>query len=306
MNSFACLQSSRRALHRVFIEHETLLTRQFLPAQRTLPIYQNRLFSASPLQLKGRRQNSRKEEPETDDLDSEDRPERFVVDRRYTTQKAFEQSGRDRLPQDFEITDPKIMVLDNGVFDGPFVTRNVLSRLPDTESLRMITPYIIGDPKANKPNQYAICKIVNKRDEYERQRELKQRQRLSKMATPKQKEIEMSWAISDNDFQMKTNQLIDFLSKGDKVEIVLGFKKKGQKKRTSEETAEEVWAKVRKLVEDLGSREYKPSEGEVGRTMRVYVQGISKQETKRAANEKAPAEKAPAEKAPQEADAKEV
>ncbi|KAF4336459.1 translation initiation factor IF-3 [Fusarium beomiforme] len=270
MSSFACLQSSRRALYRVFIERETLLTRQLLPT-RTLPI-QNRFFSVSP-QLA--RRSKRQEEVEIDPFENEDRDQSY--DRRYTTKEEFEKSGRDRLPQDFEITDPKIMVLDNGVFDGPLLTKNVLSRLPETESLRMITPYIPADPKNDKQTQYAICKIVNKREEYERQRELAQRKRLSKQTTPKTKEVEMSWAISEHDFGVKAKQLIDFLSKGMKVELILGYKKKGQKKRTSEDTAEEVFAKVNKLIHVLGSREYRPKDGEVGQTMRIYLEGIIKQ-----------------------------
>ncbi|KAG7411512.1 Translation initiation factor IF-3 [Fusarium oxysporum f. sp. rapae] len=271
MNSFACLQSSRRALYRVFVQHEALLTRQFQPP-RALPI-QNRFFSAS--QLNARKSKKREEEVETDPFADEGQDRSF--DRRYTTQEEFEKSGRDRLPQDFEIKDPKIMVLDNGVFDGPLLTKNVLSRLPETDSLRMVTPYIPGDPKNNKPTQYAICKIVNKREEYERQRELTQRRRLSKQTTPKTKEVEMSWAISEHDLGVKTQQLVGFLSKGMKVELILGFKKKGQKRRTSEDTAEEVYTKVNKLVEQLGSREYKPRDGEVGKTMRIYLEGIIKQ-----------------------------
>ncbi|ENH70414.1 Translation initiation factor 3, C-terminal [Fusarium oxysporum f. sp. vasinfectum] len=271
MNSFACLQSSRRALYRVFVQHEALLTRQFQPP-RALPI-QNRSFSAS--QSRARKSKKREDEIETDPFADEGQDRSF--DRRYTTQEEFEKSGRDRLPQDFEIKDPKIMVLDNGVFDGPLLTKNVLSRLPETDSLRMVTPYIPGDPKKDKPTQYAICKIVNKREEYERQRELTQRRRLSKQTTPKTKEVEMSWAISEHDLGVKTQQLVGFLSKGMKVELILGFKKKGQKRRTSEDTAEEVYTKVNKLVEQLGSREYKPRDGEVGKTMRIYLEGIIKQ-----------------------------
>ncbi|KAL4728858.1 hypothetical protein ACLX1H_003259 [Fusarium chlamydosporum] len=258
MSSFTCLQSSRRALYRVFIEREALLTRQFLPTtQRT-----------------GRRGKAGQDEFEAEPSEEEDRG----YDRRYTTKEDFAKSGRDRLPIDFEITDPKIMVIDNGVFDGPLLTRNVMSRIDtSTKSLRMATPYIPADPKNNKPVQYALCKIVNKKEEYERQRELHERRRVSKQTSTKTKEIEMSWAISENDLRIKTKQLIGFLSKGMKVEVILGFKKKGQKKRTSEDTAEEVFAKVQKLVKDLGSREYKPREGDIGRTMRFYLEGISKE-----------------------------
>ncbi|EKJ72704.1 hypothetical protein FPSE_07104 [Fusarium pseudograminearum CS3096] len=275
MSSFACLQSSRRALYRVFVEREAL-TRQFIPTQRILPVYHNRRFSVSPLHLKGkaRRGKAGQDDFETEPNDEENK----TFDRRYTTKEDFIKSGRDRLPIDFEITDPKIMVLDNGVLDGPLVTRNVMSRIDtSTDSLRMATPYIPADPKNNKPVQYALCKIVNKREEYERQRELQQRRRVSKQTSSKFKEIEMSWAIDENDLKIKTKQLIGFLSKGWKVEVIMGFKKKGQKKRTSEDTAEEAYVKVQNLVKELGTKEYKPREGEVGRTMRFYLEGIDKE-----------------------------
>ncbi|RGP81784.1 translation initiation factor if-3 [Fusarium longipes] len=276
MSSFACLQSSRRALYRVFVERETLLTRQLLPTTQRIPLHQSRLFSVSSLQLKGK---ARRGKAAQDDFEMEPNEEEAKShDRRYTTKEDFIKSGRDRLPIDHEITDPKIMVLDNGVFDGPLFTRNVMSRInTSTESLRMATPYIPADPKNNKPAQYALCKIVNKKEEYERQRELQERRRVSKQTSSKTKEIEMSWAISDNDLKIKTKQLVGFLSKGWKVEVILGFKKKGQKKRTSEDTAEEAFVKVQKLVKELGSKEYKPREGDVGRTMRFYLEGISKE-----------------------------
>ncbi|KAJ4251948.1 hypothetical protein NW762_011248 [Fusarium torreyae] len=271
MSSFLCLQSSRRALYRVFVErHEALLARQFLPAtQTTLPsIRQGRFFSASSLQLRPPRENLDRRSPRSDDEG---------IDRRYTTKEEFEKSGRDRLPKDFEIKDPKVMVLDNGVFDGPLPTRTVMSRLDETESLRMVTPYIPANDKNNTPAQYAVCKIVNKKEEYERQRELRERRRVSKQTTAKIKELEMSWAISDHDLQTKTKQLMGFLSKGWKVELVLGFKKKGQKKRVDDAMVNDVLEKVKKQIEEASAREYKPREGEPGRTFRIYLEGIVKQ-----------------------------
>ncbi|KAM0549800.1 hypothetical protein ACHAPJ_009239 [Fusarium lateritium] len=271
MSSFPCLQSSRRALYRVFVErHEALLARQFLPTtQATLPsIRQARFFSASSLQLRPPRENLDRRPPRSDDEG---------IDRRYTTKAEFEKSGRDRLPKDFEIKDPKIMVLDNGVFDGPLLTRTVMSRLDETESLRMATPYIPANDKTNTPAQYAVCKIVNKKEEYERQRELRERRRVSKQTTAKIKELEMSWAISDHDLQTKTKQLMGFLSKGWKVELVLGFKKKGQKKRVDDAMVNDVLEKVKKQIEEASAREYKPREGEPGRTFRIYLEGIIKQ-----------------------------
>ncbi|KAF5023190.1 hypothetical protein F66182_4744 [Fusarium sp. NRRL 66182] len=271
MSSFACLQSSRRALYRVFVQrHDALLARQFIPATRAMlpSIRQDRLFSVSATQLKSSKAKKKLDNP-PQDMDEQ------AIDRRYTTKEEFAKSGRDRLPQDFEIKDPKIMVLDNGNFDGPLLTQHVMSRLDESESLRMVTPYIPADPKNDTPVQYALCKVVNKKDEFERQREIRERRRVSKQTSTKTKELDMSWAISDHDLQTKAKQLTGFLSKGMKVDLVLGYKKKTQK-RVGEDEAAEVLKKVRKEIEHVGAREYKPQEGEVGRTFRIYLEGIAK------------------------------
>lgn len=202
-------------------------------------------------------------------------PEERGFDQRYTTKLDFEKSGRDRLPQDHEIKDPKIMVLDNGNFDGPLLTRNVMSRLGETDSLRMITPYIPAKPKDNVPAQFAVCKIVNKKEEFERQREVRERRRVAKLTSPKTKELEIGWGISDHDLQTKIKQLDGFLGKGMKVEVVLGQKKKGAKKADAE-TSKETLEKVRKWIGETGIKEYKPMDGQVARTSRIYLEGTRK------------------------------
>lgn len=267
MSSFSCLQSSRRALYRVFVSPHEALTRQLLPAAgATLsPIRQNRLFSASTVQLKAVRA------AESTLVDPDDRG----FDRRYMTQQDWVKSGRDRLPQDFEITDPKIMVFDNGNFDGPLLTRNVMSRIDPSESLRMIQPYVPADKKENKPVQYAVCKVVNKKEEYERLREKRERARVSKQTTAKSKELELSWGIGEHDLSTKLRQLEQFLNKGMKIEIILGYKKKSQK-RVDEAAAADVLTKLKKGIEEVGAREYKAQSGEVGRTLRLYVEGKAK------------------------------
>ncbi|KAF4470674.1 translation initiation factor if-3 [Fusarium albosuccineum] len=273
MSSFSCLQSPRRALYRVFVSplerHEALLARQLLPTTRAaLPsIHQNRFFSGPSQQLRAKKRVA--PEPRTDD------PEDRGFDPRYTTQADFVKSGRDRLPQDHEIKDPRIMVFDNGNYDGPLQTRHVMSRLNESESLRMIQTYVPANPKENKPVQYAVCKIVNKKDEFERQREARERRRVSKQTATKTKELELSWAISENDLQTKIRQLDQFLGKGMKVDVVMGYKKKTQK-RVDEPTAAGVLVKMKKAAEDAGAKEYKPQDGDVGKTMRLYLEGTSK------------------------------
>ncbi|KAI5461728.1 hypothetical protein BGZ63DRAFT_342839, partial [Mariannaea sp. PMI_226] len=192
-------------------------------------------------------------------------------DKRYTTKEDIEKSGRDRYPQDHEITDPKIMVLDNGNVDGPLLTRHVLSRLDSSESLRMVNPYIPARPKDGRMAEYALCKIVNKKDEYLRQREAKERRRVAKATSAKVKELELNWAIGENDLQTKMRQLSGFLEKGWRVEIILGKKKGGRKVEDAE--AAQVLSKVKKAIEELGGKEYRDMSGQVNRSLRMYFEG---------------------------------
>ncbi|KAH6988036.1 translation initiation factor IF-3 [Ilyonectria sp. MPI-CAGE-AT-0026] len=280
MSSLSCFNNSRRALYRVFVSplerREASLQRQLLPlvhghastAARPPTIHglhQSRSFVASASRLKSLRPAL---EPRV--VDDDDRG----FDKRYTTKEDVTKSGRDRYPQDHEITDPKIMVLDNGNFDGPLLTRHVLTRLDDSESLRMVNPYVPAKPKDGIPAQYAVCKVVNKKEEYERQREAKERRRVSKATSAKSKELELNWAIGDHDMQTKMRQLSNFLSKGMRVEVILGKKKNSRKVDDAE--AGEVLDKVKKGVEEVGAREYKPMNGHVNKTLRLYLEGVSK------------------------------
>ncbi|KPM40766.1 hypothetical protein AK830_g5770 [Neonectria ditissima] len=275
MSCLACLNSSRRALYRVFVSplerREAVFQRQLLPlvhghtrSSAVPALHQSRSFVAPAPRLKSVRSAP---EPRVADDDR-------GFDKRYTTKDDVAKSGRDRYPQDHEITDPKIMVLDNGIFDGPLLTRHVLTRLNEGESLRMMNPYVPAKPKDNVPVQYAVCKVVNKKEEYERQREAKERRRLSKATEAKSKELELNWAIGDHDLQTKMRQLSTFLSKGMRVEVILGKKKNSRKVDDNE--AGEVLAKVKKGVEDAGAREYKTMNGHVNRTLRLYLEGIAK------------------------------
>ncbi|KAK2616652.1 hypothetical protein QQS21_000475 [Conoideocrella luteorostrata] len=192
-------------------------------------------------------------------------------DKRYTTQKDIERSGRDRPPQDHEITDPQIMVIDNGATEGPLSTPFVLSKLEPHESLRMIQAYVPADPKNGRSGaQYAVCKIVNRKDEYERQKQLKAKKKAA-TAKPKTKELELTWAIGDHDLATKMRQMGGFLGKGLKVEVLVAKKKGG--KQVDGKEAEGVVKRIRDEVESHGGREAKPATGQAGGTMRLYLEG---------------------------------
>lgn len=314
MRGSQCLCNSRSALYRVFVSPSgrpeslgqqlcrhthaatTLVTSQSSPSSSLVdPSWlkagsQLRYYANGPKPSRSGRQAGENAASSVEDRG---------YDKRFTTQRDVDRSGRDRLPWDHEITDPQIMVIDGGASEGPLATRFVLSKLEPGESLRMIQPYIPAGTKISSQNtstadstdtkasssqpsttpgttttvaQYAVCKIVNKREEYERQRQLKERKKAAAAGKPKTKELELTWAIGGQDLATKLRQLGGFLSKGMKVELTFG-KKKGGRLVGAEEAAE-VLKKVREEVVALGGREGKPASGQVGGTMRMFYEGV--------------------------------
>lgn len=307
-----CLFNSRTALYRVFVSTPTAL-REAPPRQlaaaghvlhsvaassspSTLAIGQVRTYAGGPSRRGPRGATG------LHDVVVEDSDRGFS--RLFTTAEDIERSRRDRMPQDHEIKDPKIMVLENGSVAGPLSTRYVMSKLDqETESLRMIRPYIPaggsakgkgkgsgaataaaggaeaqqGKPASSSaaPEQFALCQIVNKFEEFLKEKERKEKKKAS--AKPKSKELEMTWSIGEHDLQTKMRQLSGFLAKGMKVDLVLG-RKKGSKP-VDQETMAALVKKIKKeVVETMGARETKPAEGELGRTMRLHLEGIVKKQ----------------------------
>ena len=253
-----CVYSPSRALYRVFIGPAAAIPRPWLPsaAGHVAQLRQYAAKSSKPAPLTAKER-----------ADREDRG----FDRRFTTQKDIDRSGRDRPPQDHEITDPQVMVIDNGTTEGPLATSFVLTKLETDESLRMIQPYVPADTKNGRKAQFAVCKIVNKRDEYTRQRQLKEKKKTAAAAKPKTKELELTWAIGEHDLATKMRQMGGFLSRGMKVEVLLA-KKKGGKQVDSKE-AQSVVQRIREEVSSQGARESKPATGAAGGTMRLYLEG---------------------------------
>ncbi|KHN94035.1 translation initiation factor IF-3 [Metarhizium album ARSEF 1941] len=280
-----CVYDSRRALYRVFVSPaqgpalstaSPSLSRPQLSATLPAPgphgndalaAGQTRRFAAKPPARGPRGQTS---VAAADQLAREGRG----FDTRFTTQQDIARSGRDRPPQDHEITDPQIMVVDDGAPEGPLATSFVLTKLEAHESLRMVQPYVPADPKNNRPSaQLAVCKIVNKRDEYERQRQLREMKKAA-AGKPKTKELELTWAIGEHDLATKMRQMGQFLDKGMKVELLVARKKGGRQVDAKE--AEGVLRRIRHEVDRIGGREAKGASGVVGATYRLYLEGRQK------------------------------
>ncbi|KAK5080156.1 hypothetical protein LTR24_008659 [Lithohypha guttulata] len=126
----------------------------------------------------------------------------------------------------------------------------------DTEVIRAL---------ATPPGKPAVVEVTTKEILLDR---LKQKQlqaasveKVKRDSKPKQ--IELNWAISGNDLDMKMKQLRQFVEKGKKVEILLAAKKR-QRKATPEE-ANTVVEEIRKTMDEIeGCKELKPLDGKIG------------------------------------------
>jgi translation initiation factor IF-3 len=129
----------------------------------------------------------------------------------------------------------------------------------------------------NKPenDQMTIVQIVNRMELIQRinrqEDQLRNQKRLEKEKKPKQ--LELNWAISANDLQLKMKQMQDFLIKGKKVELLLANKR--HQRKASPEEAKALLKTVRDKIDEVGATETAPMEGAILRqaTLTVKMRG---------------------------------
>ncbi|CEJ83964.1 hypothetical protein VHEMI03328 [[Torrubiella] hemipterigena] len=273
-----CLRSTHRALFRsVWPLNERCAARlqrrpSHVPdAQHSTALPQTQVrFYAGP----GNRRKAAPTIQEQVEEEEENRKNR-KYDPRFMTQRDIERSGKDRLPQDHEITDPQVMVLENGIIEGPIQTKYVLSKLEAGESLRMIQAYVPADGKADPPMaaRYAVCKIVDKKAEYDRMKQIKDKKKATGAKKLKMKELDFTWGIEEHDLMTKMRVMAKLLEKGHKVETVIAPRKRGSNaKVVLREDMDALIKKIREEADQAGGRETKPAEGKVGGMMRFQFE----------------------------------
>lgn len=274
MRGQRCLLNSRRAIPRVLSSSSTQQAlRQLHPWLQPRSQTLLNTFCPSRIRLLSASAPQWKKKDTRDDAEQKDKEE--IIDTRWTTQATLEKSGRERWPWDYEITDPQIMVYDNGSIEGPLKTAFVLTKIAPHESLRMVTPYEPADPKRGTPPKYPLCKIVEKDAEFKKKRELETQKKEQKVKDRggKAKEFEINWASSDHDTATKLKRIEGVLAKGYQVLVILTApKKKGKKRDLSDIDFNMVMKKVREGVEAAGGKEKKKPEGEVGDTIRIVYE----------------------------------
>jgi translation initiation factor IF-3 len=178
-------------------------------------------------------------------------PSRTSSDPKYKPPEA-------RKPRNNEIRYRLIQVVNaEGRLDDPVRLQSLLRNLDDkTHYLEQVTP---DDPE--DPDYLPVCRIVNKKEEYELQKGRKSaakaaKQRSVKSSAAGAKTVELSWAIDAHDLSHRLGKLKDFLSQGRRVEVAIAKKKLGRLATTEE--CENLLRSLKETVESVpGVRELK-------------------------------------------------
>jgi translation initiation factor IF-3 len=175
----------------------------------------------------------------------------------------------------------------DGTLTEPLQTSYVFSKV-DLSTEALITVSEIEDPRQEPPCPYAIddpryyeisklpllplVKIINKAETYKREKEAKKK-RKEDSASKVKKTIEINWAIEKGDYGHRMDSLRKFLSKGNKVDIVLAKKKKG--KPVTEDAAKDLIKRIQGVIaeEGKGWKEGKPWEGKVLGSLTIFAEG---------------------------------
>ena len=184
-----------------------------------------------------------------------------------------------RMPRDNEIDWPYVYVKTPevegwGALGNPRPIKEVLAELdPKTTYLEAIA---VPNKDDKGSPRWPICKIVNKKEELAKQKELKERK---KKGAVKEKELELNWTLGSHDLDHKLKTLQKFLGKGYKVQVLLQKKVRG-KATATEEDAKALIEKVTSATQEVkGAKEWKGREGQVLGNYRIFLQGKIQDET---------------------------
>ncbi|KAL2413536.1 hypothetical protein ABEF95_001430 [Exophiala dermatitidis] len=152
----------------------------------------------------------------------------------------------------------------DGKISPPVDLRRVLGSIDRT------TSHILQLSKPGE-HEFAIVQVVERADLIKqiKDKEAAQRRVQHAQKDKKPKQIELNWAISPNDLQLKLRQMEDFLRKGKKVEILLASKRRQRK--ASQEEAETLLKTLKEKIQELGAVEVTPMEGGLLRQAKLTV-----------------------------------
>lgn len=130
-----------------------------------------------------------------------------------------------------------------GSLAGPFNTKQILTKLDRTKFfLQQVAPAqpsqltVHYDPSSPTPIdpavlvQYPICKLIDKKEEFDRLRHSKRKPSDSTTSTTSSsKEVQLTWSVSPNDLAHKLGKAKKELLKGARINVVVTTKAGGRK-----------------------------------------------------------------------------
>lgn len=145
------------------------------------------------------------------------------------------------------LVDPK-----TGALAGPFNTKQILSKLDRSkfwiqqvappQPLRATFEYDPSSPPSSVDVsalvQFPICKLIDKKEEFDKQRALKRKSSPSSSASPSagtssasgtSKEVQLTWSVSSNDLAHKLSKAKKEMIKGARINLVVTTKAGGKK-----------------------------------------------------------------------------
>ncbi|KAL3456896.1 translation initiation factor IF-3, C-terminal domain-containing protein [Aspergillus heterothallicus] len=184
---------------------------------------------------------------------------------RYRGPNASEPSNKPEELKDEAIKAPYVrLVNENGSLDPPERLADILRSIERPEN------FVIQLSPKSRTGEPPVCKIVNRTLLREAERAAakaaREAARASKVSV---KQMELNWAIDNNDLTHRLKQITTFLEKGAKVEITLMRKK--HKRLPTVEEVKSVIDKVLQTVKDAGAVQTKPMEGEPGKRLTIIV-----------------------------------
>jgi translation initiation factor IF-3 len=115
------------------------------------------------------------------------------------------------------------------------------------------------------------CKIYSKAQLRDIQKRKEESEKERKKAEKSSKEIEFSWQMAPNDFEMRLRQFAGFLAEGRKVEITIISKRRGREVEIGE--CEEFLEKIRGAAAEVGAKALGEPDGVLGKRILLKFQG---------------------------------
>ena len=189
------------------------------------------------------------------------------------------QRNPDRPPRDEEIKAFKVYMVrpeDNRLTEALPTLEVLQSRRRDEKGRPIQFLQEVAPMNVEAGRYHPICKMFDKKAV--REAELAKR-KTGKEKKIQQKQLEISWTVTDNDLSHRLSRLKEFLEKGWKVEILFGTKRKGWmgRREASQEDIKRVLARIRGVVAEVeGAKEWKGMQGKEGEEAMLSFEGKAK------------------------------